>query len=396
MKILFPYMARWKAINWTRYHSLLTSLALRGHHVIVLQPPRMDSKETNFQDINVEIPNNISLVDVEINPIIWNTKYPLNKIFKKGYYSLVCLNKVREIIRKENIDVILLYNIPQYFFMQIKGPIKVFDYGDDYLDMLSHELGFLANNFTMRLGKIILNSMVNNSDVVFSISKVLSKNIGRNAIILPNGVDLNNIGKKMATENHWEKKSCVIGFVGSFEYFIDFDLILKVAEMVPEYSFLMVGGGREWNRIKGEIKVRNLKNIILTGGVTHEHVFDYINTMDICLNIFKQIPVSHAACPLKLFEYLSMKKPVISTRLDEVKYIDNGFIYYGDSPEEVVEQIRKITRDDYSRNMNVEKGYQTVLNNYTWDRIAEKFIKIVEQNINKHSDSSHNRMMVSS
>lgn len=396
MKILFPYMARWKAINWTRYHSLLTSLALRGHHVIVLQPPRMDSKETNFQDINVEIPNNISLVDVEINPIIWNTKYPLNKIFKKGYYSLVCLNKVREIIRKENIDVILLYNIPQYFFMQIKGPIKVFDYGDDYLDMLSHELGFLANNFTMRLGKIILNSMVNNSDVVFSISKVLSKNIGRNAIILPNGVDLNNIGKKMATENHLEKKSCVIGFVGSFEYFIDFDLILKVAEMVPEYSFLMVGGGREWNRIKGEIKVRNLKNIILTGGVTHEHVFDYINTMDICLNIFKQIPVSHAACPLKLFEYLSMKKPVISTRLDEVKYIDNGFIYYGDSPEEVVEQIRKITRDDYSRNMNVEKGYQTVLNNYTWDRIAEKFIKIVEQNINKHSDSSHNRMMVSS
>ena len=66
MKILFPYMARWKAINWTRYHSLLTELATNGCEVFILQAPSLKSDETNFQEISTEIPEKIHLKEVEI------------------------------------------------------------------------------------------------------------------------------------------------------------------------------------------------------------------------------------------------------------------------------------------------------------------------------------------
>jgi len=47
VKILFPYMARWHSLNWSRYHSLLIALANRGHEVHVMQPPSMRSSATS-------------------------------------------------------------------------------------------------------------------------------------------------------------------------------------------------------------------------------------------------------------------------------------------------------------------------------------------------------------
>ena len=98
MKILFPYMARWKSINWTRYHSLFSCLAESGHEVFVLQPPRLDSQETNFQEIEVEIPENLHLIDVEIPGWIWDRKFPLEKLVKKGLYCLYSLRSAKRVV----------------------------------------------------------------------------------------------------------------------------------------------------------------------------------------------------------------------------------------------------------------------------------------------------------
>jgi hypothetical protein len=46
MNIPFPYMARWKPINWTRYHSPLIYVAEKGHHLYMLQPLSLASEKT--------------------------------------------------------------------------------------------------------------------------------------------------------------------------------------------------------------------------------------------------------------------------------------------------------------------------------------------------------------
>ena len=42
---------------------------------------------------------------------------------------------------------------------------------------------------------------------------------------------------------------------------------------------------------------------------------------DICLLPFRSDAVSHAACPLKLFEYAALGKPIVSTPVREVERI---------------------------------------------------------------------------
>src|SRR3989338_719327 len=160
MNFLFPYMARWKAINWSRYHQLFTRLAQMGHKVIVLQPPPANIRETNFQEIEVSIPDNLILIDMPVNKFIWNLKLPLNKLIKKGYYSIIIRKKVREIIREHDIDVLFLYNIPQHKLMKGADCLTVFDVADDYIEMLKHELGLFGHPLVIRYAQNLLSKMI--------------------------------------------------------------------------------------------------------------------------------------------------------------------------------------------------------------------------------------------
>lgn len=375
MNILFPYMARWNAVNWTRYHSLFQALASMGHRIFVLQPPPLRSEESNFQEISIERKEGINVRDVRIPDWIWTRRMPLDKLFKKGLYSLYSIRAARELVRKEGIDVVVLYNIPQYPYLRIRGPRRVFDYADDYLAMFHHELGAFSNRFLMRSARRILEAMISKSDHVFTVSNVLAQSLNGRAVVLPNGVSVDKAASARSRPIGLDLAPPVIGFIGSFEYFIDFELILGVAESLPEANFLLVGTGREWNRVRGEVYRRMLKNVHLTGGVPHRDVFRYIDRMDVCLNIFKKIPVSERACPIKLFEYLVMGKPVVTTRLEELEHIDDGFLFYGDDEGEVCDAIRRILDDSATVGEMVRKGTSRVMEEYTWERIASRFLE---------------------
>ncbi len=94
MHILFPYLARFKSVNWTRYHHLFGQLAQMGHRITVLQPPPADLNETNFQEIEVDLPESIKLIDVPMPDWIWKRRWPLDKLIKKGSYGLFCRKQV--------------------------------------------------------------------------------------------------------------------------------------------------------------------------------------------------------------------------------------------------------------------------------------------------------------
>jgi len=379
MNFLFPYMARWKAINWTRYHQIFTKLAQLGHQVHVFEPPSQKSEETNYQEIEVNIPDNFYLHETPLNDMIWHTQFPLNKIVKKGYYSVSIVSQIRKFLKKHPIDVMLLYNIPQFPLLNVPGCPIIFDFADDYIEMLRHEIGALEKFQVLRLGNYLLNQMTRRSAVNLAVSNVLLNHLPSGGRLLPNGVDLNEfqIGSGQRLTQQFTRP--IVGFIGSFEYFIDFDLILDTAARMPRVTFLLVGAGRQTPRIEARIQADRLENVKLTGGVPHHLIGQYIDVMDICLNIFKKIPVSHRACPIKLFEYLAMKKPVISTRLDEVKKIDTGYLWYADSADEMEALITKMLGGEINTKASVELGYQEVQQKYNWDVIARDFVAISEE-----------------
>ncbi len=385
MKILFPYLARWKTINWTRYHQLLTRLAERGHDVFVVQPPASDMPETNFQEIDIQVPEKLRLIDLPLNRTIWNRKFPLNKLVKKGYYAAACAGKVREIIRDEKIDALMLYNIP-HFPMLTKECLTIFDYADEYMDMLKKELGPLANPLVMGFGQRLLEKMIRGSDIVLSVSNYLAeeiRHIKKDVIVLPNGAALDDFRDPQVPDLKLPAGKKVIGFIGSFEYFIDFDLIVSLAARMPQHVFLLVGGGRLYETVKQQ--TAHLPNVVLTGSVPHSKIAGYIQAMDVCLNVFKKLPVSHAACPLKLFEYLILEKPVISTRLKEVEWIDREFVFYADDVEEMAERIGFIFSNLDTAGLYAKRGRDITLREYSWDSLVDRLVILIEESKRKRA-----------
>jgi glycosyltransferase involved in cell wall biosynthesis len=222
-------------------------------------------------------------------------------------------------------------------------------------------------------------TMMKKADMVLSVSYELAKNGPVSMKVLPNGVE------NSAIDSTSENTPCtikanrqpVVGFIGSFEYFIDFKTILGAARLCPEVLFLLVGTGRDFEYVRNMVVNLGLSNVKLTGGVPHDEVFAYIRVMDICMNIFKPLQVSHRACPIKLFEYLSQKKPVISTRLSELAHIDDGWLYYADTASELAATIQEILNGYDAALKKAEKAYNMVRGKYTWEKIAQSFLDYV-------------------
>lgn len=370
-------MARWKSINWTRYHNLFTEFAKRGHKIYIIQPPSLKSEETNFLEIDIEIHKNINLITFSEVPF-WNLNIPFSKIIKKAIYSYLLSRKIEDYIRKFNIDIIFVYNIPQYFIVKkLKGKVKIiFDICDDFPEMMKYEIK-IFKNFIKNLGKNYLNKLINLSNLIITSSQRLKEKYFNNAYLIPNGVDLdllNNIEK----ENNKIKG---IGFIGSFEYFIDFDLIFYLARNLKNVNFLLIGTGRLFEKVKEFINKNNLSNIQLYGPVSHNKIYEYLNKFDIALLPFKKNEVSEATCPLKLFEYSLFKIPVVSIDLDELKKIDKNFINFYKTKEEALNLIIDVLNNENEYIKKCENGYNLIKAKYNWKALSDKYLEIIKKEL---------------
>ena len=379
MNFLVPYLMRWNSLNRSRYYQLFVRLAQQGHSIHILQPPvTQKSTDTGFVSIDAASHPGITLYDIPVNQFFWEMWLPFEKIFKKGYYCFLINRQIKKWIDDLSIDVLLFYNLALYPLSQIKSCITIYDLGDDHIELLKAELGPFAFQWMTNLAQGWMCRMMRQSSLVMTVSKDLEKKYPVSSTLLPNGINLEEIhpGSGQTLRDSFEKP--IIGFVGSLEYFIDFDSILEVASRLPKITFLIAGGGRQMPRIIAMKQARGLANVHLTGGLPHDKILEAIDAMDICLNLFIKSPLTDAACPIKLFEYMAYKKPVISSRIREVQNIDEGFLYYADTPDELEQVIRWILDHPKEAAEKGERGFQLVEEKYTWDKITERFLQAIE------------------
>lgn len=378
---LLPYLGRWDQFRKSRFHQITERLAANGHVVHVIQAPVTESEEVTFSRRSIALPDNVVLHDAELRPGIWNSRLA-NKVLQKGYYGIGVRKQVRRLIKSEDVDVLWLYNLPHYPLAKFDSVPIVFDVVDDYIAMLNSELPGPTLKSVESLQRWAFARLLSRSDLITVISHELRDEVremvGESppAVIVPNGVDTELFELRRRPETD-PREPPVVGFVGSFEYFIDFDLVLDAAATLPDVQFLLVGDGREHEHVQRQCAERGLDNVELPGLVESEEVPEYIRRMDVCLNTFERVPLAHSAVPLKLFEYLSQGRPVISTRINEVQRIDEDFLYYADTQPELVSAIETILSDYDAAIDRTSRAIDLIETEYNWDVIAESFERAV-------------------
>jgi glycosyltransferase involved in cell wall biosynthesis len=357
MKILFPYLARWHSANRSRYHQLFARLCHLGHQVYALTAPPMGIDDISATDIangnehEQTLPRGLTVAELyapEMLRPFFRAPIRRTKLLKKGLVSLTSIRQIRRLIEKERIDILFLYNLPQVPLLHLAdqtGCRVHFDLADDLVAMMEVEDCLVSRAGGGFLARAAAERMISRASTVTVASSVLQETINRPSLMLPNGADLAELDRADGSAWRSSVTGPTVGFVGAFEYWVDFDLILESARRLPNVRFLLVGGGRQLKHLRERIAELGLTNIKLTGAMPYREAMNHMAAMDVCLLPFTPGAVSDGSCPLKLFEYAGLRKPVVSTSAREVKRIGHGWVSFADDAPEFAAAIESFIAD---------------------------------------------------
>jgi UDP-galactopyranose mutase len=111
-----------------------------------------------------------------------------------------------------------------------------------------------------------------------------------------------------------ELKHPRLGFYGVIDERFDIDLLREIADLRPDWSFVMVGPVVKI----AEDELPRAANIHYVGGKTYEQLPVYLSGWDVALMPFAMNESTQFISPTKTPEYLSGGKPVVSTPVRDV------------------------------------------------------------------------------
>jgi GT2 family glycosyltransferase len=136
----------------------------------------------------------------------------------------------------------------------------------------------------------------------------------------------------------------IVGYYGAIADWFDVDLLAEVAQSRPQYTFVLLGGVFDVD----VSRLRSLPNVRMLGQQPYETMPQYLYHFDACIIPFKINSVTEATDPVKLYEYLSGGKRVVSTQLSEVAQHHDCVYLAGDAHDFAEKLDRAISESDSS------------------------------------------------
>jgi glycosyltransferase involved in cell wall biosynthesis len=171
--------------------------------------------------------------------------------------------------------------------------------------------------------------LIKNSHLFFVNSATLAKVFSKyKPILIPQGFDLvtfeNNVKTKIKI--HLPAGKPIIGYTGSINYRLDYELLNKVVKTHPNWNFVFIGSKQansiEDNLLQTEFWQRKLfenPNVFVFKNQPKKNLPAIISHFNICLIPYiSNIKFNKYCFPMKIFEYFYMGKPVVSTPIEEL------------------------------------------------------------------------------
>ncbi len=177
----------------------------------------------------------------------------------------------------------------------------------------------------------------------------------RNVFRLRNGVDLSRFPLVTSREQNRRPPLPLIGYVGTLSPWIDYDLLLELAEKRPNWTFRLIG-----SPYKGA-GLAPLPNVELVGSRTAKESTGELRLFDVALGLYRKEEWLDVDS-MKFFEYLAADVPIVSTPFHPYLNEDfDGLIELAPDANAFVNAIERILA--WSEPMRRE-----------WDRRREEFI----------------------
>lgn len=326
--------------------------------------------------LDTNIPNLKKLILPIIAPINFLPEGKIFRLFLKiNEYAI--LGRIKKILKKQGISDIIFINSFNFHYpgvgKALKPALNIYQCVDP-----------MIIPYDMKHGITSELQLVKESDMVICTSRALyqeKSKINKNTYFVPNAADLSHSSKaldeNLAAHPILEKiPKPIIGYFGSIERRIDFDMMQSVINSNPDKSFVFVGPYYA-EHVPGWFF--NTPNVHLPGPVSYADMPQMLKGFDIAIIPFKKDEVSATIFPLKLFEYLGAGKPVIITDFNpDLKEYTFGAVNFCGNSTAFGEAINNILKND-----NAEKQQErlAVAQKNNWAIRADEIEALIEKGL---------------
>ena len=241
----------------------------------------------------------------------------------------------------------VMKNVEQYDIVWISHPL-LYRYlpgnykGKIVYDCMDNHEALCSDENICQVIKKTEQQLVNRADIVFASSSGLLQKVQKlggegKSVLLRNGSVSEHIYPPEPVR-HKNKEAYKIGYFGTIAEWFDFPLLLKSLDLYPDLEYYL------WGPVSN-VEVPQHPRIKMQGVVEHSKLWENVKDMDALIMPFKVNDIIRDVDPVKLYEYISMGKNVITVAYDEVLRFA-PFVFFYKNAEEYENIIIKLYEDE--------------------------------------------------
>lgn len=377
MKILYHHRIASKDGQNVHIQEMIAAFKRAGHDVYIVEPKGFEEQEIGSQSSMIAF----------LKRYVPSFLYEILEFF----YSFVAFIKLVGAYYKYRPDFLYernnlflfsgvlmkwVFRIP--FVLEVNAPLFAERAKYDQIQLKRFTKG--VENFIWRQSDLIL-------PVTQCLGDIITRDIGyvhKGMHIIPNGVNLEEIETQLM-QFELDKKvhsnsKVVLGFVGFIRKWHGLDRLFPIIKQYPNLELVVIGEGDELPFLKSFAQEMGIENQIqLKGLCNREEIFAQIHQFDIAL----QPKVVDYASPLKLFEYMALKKAIVAPRQKNIEEVlidgQNALLFDSESDIDCQKKIEMLCNDAALRDRLGQAAYKSIVEvPYTWDHNAQRIIEIVK------------------
>ncbi|OTA19205.1 putative glycosyltransferase WbpH [Xenorhabdus beddingii] len=364
------------------------AFARQGHNVCLITPKGQNHVE---EILGRSLPSGVELIALHNIRRKWY--FPLNT--QKLFYI-----QVSRWLKENQVDAVFTRNIKMANYLLCHHPDipHFFESHEVFAQSFkeSHDLVGRRNQRKYQKLKEIEQRVYDCSKVVFVLTSLLREDIYKQynvktpIVVAPDGVDMlavESTKQTLSGREHQSESPTQVLYLGSLHRWKGVPTVMKAMSYLDHVVLNIAGGTPEQverlQQIAEQIGVKDKVNFL--GFIRPKNRFQVIADNDICvLPLTKTSIGSRYTSPLKLFEYMSMGKPVVISDFPSIRdAVDEKAVNFADSEnaESFAEQIRWLLNHPAEMMAKVDYSRQLVAERFNWDQRAKLITRVIVEKL---------------